>query len=109
MSHSSPPVVQRQAPTVAGGRVVTLGAACVVALNGCAIATDGAVAVDPVGAYVFLLLAIAAACYLMIQVGHAVKRAAELLGALIVLIGRLMVVAVLLGAALTVAACAALT
>jgi hypothetical protein len=109
MPHSSPPVVQRQPLERTGGRVVTLGATGLVCLGGCAIATDGAIAYDPVGAYIFLLLAIAAACYLLTQIGHFVKRLAQLTGEIIVLAGRIMMVAVLLGAALTMVACAALT
>jgi hypothetical protein len=70
---------------------------------------DGAVASDPVGAYVFLLLAIAAAFYLISQIGLAVKRVAELIGTLIVIVARLTMISVLFGTALTIAACAVMT
>jgi hypothetical protein len=86
-----------------------LGAVTVLTLGGCAIATDGAMAFDPIGAYIFLLLAIAAAAYLLSVLGQAMAKTLELIGELITIAARFVLVAVLLGAVLTVAACTALT
>jgi hypothetical protein len=109
VSHSTPQAAQTQPSAATSSRVVTLGAACLVTLGGCAIITDGAIASDPVGSYVFLLLAIAAALYLISQVGQAVKRVAELIGTLIVIAARLTMISVLFGTALTIAACTVMT
>ena len=107
MINSSAPAARRQAlaRTV---RVVVMVGLCAGGLGGCALA-DGAIAYDPVSAYIFLLLAIAAACYLVGEVGRAIRRVTQLLGTLIMIIARLMVFSILAGVILTIAACAAFT
>jgi len=72
MLHSSAPAARRQALARTVRRVVMVGL-CAGGLGGCALA-DGAIAYDPVSAYIFLLLAIAAACYLVGEVGRAIRR-----------------------------------
>jgi len=107
MINSSAPAARRQAlaRTV---RVVVMVGLCAGGLGGCALA-DGAIAYDPVSAYIFLLLAIAAACYLVGEVGRAIRRVTRLFGTLIMIIARLIVFSILTGVILTIAACAAFT
>ena len=99
----------RQGGRKAGSRLPVLAAAMMLTNSGCAIATDGALAFDPIAAYIFLLLAIAAAAYLLSVLGQAMAKTLELIGQLITIAARFVLVAVLLGAVLTVAACTALT
>ena len=108
MSNERPPRRGRQGQSDPGG----LALVALVPLAGCTAMTDSVMASDPVSAFVLMLMAVAALCIVLTAAASLAARAAEglirLAARLLALAGLLITAAVLMGAALTAAAWAAI-